>query len=148
VAGRRAERLSAAAALGAETIDTDREAPEEVLAHRPTLPDVAVDCTGSPEVWQRLSHLVRPGGEVLLFGGCAPGVTVTYDAARLHYAEISLVGSFHYTPEEARAAMAMLASGEVDPLPLVTDTGTLSDLPRFLEAHTRGEGIRYGVVSP
>lgn len=148
VAGRRAERLFAAAALGAETIDTDREAPEDALGRGPALPDVAVDCTGSPEVWQRLSHLVRPGGEVLLFGGCAPGVTVTYDAGRLHYAEISLVGSFHYTPEEARAALAMLSSGEVDPLPLVTDTGTLADLPRFLEAQTRGEGIRYGVVSP
>lgn len=148
VAGRRAERLFAAAALGAEMIDTDREAPEDTFARGPSLPDIAVDCTGSPEVWQRLAHLVRPGGEVLLFGGCAPGVTVTYDAERLHYAEISLVGSFHYTPEEARAAMAMLSSGEVDPLPLVTDTGTLSDLPRFLEAQARGEGIRYGVVSP
>lgn len=146
VAGRRAERLLAAAALGADTIDTDREAPEEVLARGGALPEVAVDCTGSPEIWRRLAHLVRPGGQVLLFGGCAPGSQATWDAARLHYSEVSLVGSFHYTPEEAGAAMAMLAAGEVDPLSLLTDTGGLSDLPRFLEAQARGEGIRYGVV--
>ena len=49
-------------------------------------------------------------------------------------------------PEEARAAMAALATGEVDPRPLITNTGSLSDLPGFLEAQARGEGVRYGVV--
>ncbi len=146
VAGRRPERLSAAAALGAEVIDVERENAEEMLRRLPGTPDIAVDCTGTPEVWERLTRLVRPGGLVLLFGGCAPGSTVTYDAERLHYAEISLIGSFHYTPEEARAALASLASGEIDPRPLVTETGPLFDLPRFLEAQARGEGIRYAVT--
>ena len=82
---------------------------------------------------------------MLLFGGCAPGATVTYDAARLHYSELSLIGSFHYTPEEARAAMAALADGSVEPRALVTDSGSLSDLPRFLEAQARGEGLRYAI---
>ena len=147
VAGRRPERLSAAAALGAEVIDVGRESAEEMLRRLPDLPDIAVDCTGASEVWERLARLVRPGGQVLLFGGCAPGSTVTYDAERLHYGEISLIGSFHYTPEEARAALSSLVSGEIDPLPLVTMTGPLSDLPRFLEAQARGEGIRYAVVA-
>ena len=88
---------------------------------------------------------MRPGGRVLLFGGCAPGASVTYDAARLHYAEIALLGSFHSTPEEARQAMALLASGAVDPRPLLTRSGPLSDLPRFLEAQARGEGVRHAV---
>ena len=82
---------------------------------------------------------------MLLFGGCAPGAAVTYDAALLHYSEISLIGSFHYRPEEAREAMRMLSTGEIDPTPLVTDRGPLSDLPRFLAAERRREGIRYAV---
>ena len=57
----------------------------------------------------------------------------------------SLIGSFHYTAEEARAAMAMLGAREVDPRPLVTEAGALSDLPRFLESQQRGEGVRYAV---
>jgi L-iditol 2-dehydrogenase len=138
--GDSAGRLSAARAFGAEAIDLDRDPPNSA-----GLVDAAVDCTGDPEVWQRLADLVAPGGKVLLFGGCAPGATVTWDAARLHYSEISLVGSFHYTPEEARAALAMLASREIDPSPLITERGSLSDLPRFLDAQARREGIRYAV---
>jgi L-iditol 2-dehydrogenase len=96
-------------------------------------------------VWRLLPDLVAPGGRVLLFGGCAPGETVAWDAARLHYSEISLIGSFHYSPDDAREALRMLASGEVDPGPLLADRGGLSDLRRFLAAQRRGEGIRYAV---
>jgi L-iditol 2-dehydrogenase len=145
VAGRRPDRLSLAAGCGAEVLELGRHEPEDLFSRTGTLPEAAVDCTGDPSVWMRLPSLVRHGGRVLLFGGCAPGATVTYDAARLHYSELSLIGSFHYTPQEAHAAMAMLASHEVDPRPLVTEVGSLSDLPRFLEAQSRGDGIRYAV---
>lgn len=139
VAGRGAPRLEAAANFGARVVDVAREPAAGIAA------DAAVDCTGDPRVWELLPSLVRPGGRVLLFGGCAPGASVTYDAARLHYSEISLAGSFHYTPEEARQAMALLSSGEVDPSPLITETGSLSDVPRFLEAQAGGAGIRYAI---
>lgn len=139
--GDSAGRLSAARSFGAGVIDLDSDPPNSA-----GLVEAAVDCTGDPEIWRRLADLVAPGGKVLLFGGCAPGATATWDAARLHYSEISLVGSFHYTPDEARAALAMLASGEIDPTPLVTERGSLSDLPRFLDAQARREGIRYAVI--
>jgi len=135
-----APRLETARAYGAHVIDLERDAPNAA-----GLADVAVDCTGDPEVWRRLADLVAPGGKVLLFGGCAPGTTVSWDAARLHYSEISLLGSFHYTPEEARAAIELLGSGEIDPRPLLSGRGPLADLPRYLEAQRRGEGIRYAV---
>ncbi len=133
-------RLEAARAYGARVIDLDLDAPNSA-----GLAEVAVDCTGDPEVWRRLADLVVPGGKVLLFGGCAPGATVAWDAARLHYSEISLIGSFHYTPAEARDALAILASGVIDPSPLISGRGSLSDLPRFLEAQRERRGIRYAV---
>jgi L-iditol 2-dehydrogenase len=145
IAGRRPDRALLAARLGARFVDLSQAgapAPGDG-AH-----DIAVDCTGDAEVWSKLPGLVRAGGQVLLFGGCAPGTTVTFDAERLHYAEITVSGSFHYTPSDARAALAMLASGEVDPRPLIASRGSLSDLPRFLEAQARGEGVRYAVVAP
>jgi L-iditol 2-dehydrogenase len=145
VAGRRPDRLSLAAGWGAEVLDLGRREPEDLLSRTGALPAAAVDCTGDPAVWMRLPNLVRHGGRVLLFGGCAPGAQVSFDAARLHYGEMSLIGSFHYTPEEARAAMAMLAAREVDPRPLVSEIGALSDLPRFLDAQARNEGVRYAV---
>ncbi|MGH9316115.1 MAG: zinc-dependent alcohol dehydrogenase [Thermoanaerobaculia bacterium] len=141
VAGRRPERLRLAASLGADVLDVAGGAPERFDA------DFAIDCTGETEVWARLPDLVSSGGQVLLFGGCAPGASVTYDATRLHYSEISLLGSFHYTPREAREALAALASGVIDPRPLIAETGRLSDVPRFLEAQRKGQGIRYAVTN-
>ena len=135
-------RLDAARGYGAETVDLARDGDEPLAALAPA---TAVDCTGDPEVWRRLPDLVAPGGRVLLFGGCAPETEVAWSAERLHYAEISLVGSFHSTPADARGALSMLAAGEVDPTPLLTGRGALSDLPRFLAAHAAREGIRYAV---
>src|SRR5262249_13253450 len=139
VAGRRPERLALARKLGAETLDVSAGPPDQFAA------DFAVDCTGSAEIWERLPSLVSPGGQVLFFGGCAPGTRISFDAARLHYSEVSLVGSFHYTPEDARAALKALAGKELDPSPLISDRGGLSEFPRFLEAQKRGDGIRYAI---
>jgi L-iditol 2-dehydrogenase len=139
IAGRRSDRAPLAARYGARFLDVSAGPPEAASF------DVAVDGTGDRTVWERLPALVRAGGRVLLFGGCAPGATVTFDAARLHYSEIALIGSFHYTPAEARASLEALASGAIDPAPLIAERGTLSDLPRFLEAQQRGEGVRYAI---
>src|SRR5262245_29114101 len=113
VAGRRPERLRAAEALGAKTIDLSLVSPAAFFAG--ARPDAAVDATGSPEVWMELPRIVRPGGRVLLFGGCAPGTRVTFDASLLHYSEISLIGSFHYAPADAGEALHLLSSGAIDP---------------------------------
>jgi L-iditol 2-dehydrogenase len=145
VAGRRPERAVLASRFGARFVDLTR-GPGMLGGDTTAPPDIAVDCTGDPAVWELLPQLVRAGGQVMLFGGCAPGATASFDAARLHYAEISVVGSFHYTPAQARAALDMLASGSIDPAPLITARGTLSDLPRFLDAQARGEGVRYAVL--
>ena len=138
IASRRPERAALAERFGARFVDLTRQSP--------AAPDVGVDCTGDAAVWERLAELVRPGGQVLLFGGCAPGARVDFDAARLHYAELALVGSFHYTPADAAAALAALTSGEVDPRPLIAARGRLEDLPRFLDAQARGEGVRYAIA--
>ncbi len=146
LAGRRPERAALASRYGARFVDVAHDGPEALVADEGAPPDIAVDCTGEKAVWELLPGLVRPGGQVLLFGGCAPGATVAFDAARLHYAEIALLGSFHYSPTEASAALDALAAGEIDPRPLVAAHGTLADVPRFLEAQRRGEGVRYAIL--
>ncbi len=151
VAGRRPERAALASAFGADFFRLPGHragASRSSGADGKDLPTdfaAAVDATGDPAVWARLPGHVRPAGRVLLFGGCAPGATAAFDAARLHYGEISLIGSFHSTPAEAAEALRLLASGAVDPALLIAETGSLSDLPRFLEAQARGEGVRYAV---
>lgn len=140
-----AERLAIARGYGAEVLDLTGEGNEAVADAVSGAPTMAVDCTGDPDVWRRLSDLVAPGGRVLLFGGCAPGTEVAFRTERLHYSEISLVGSFHSTPADAQEALRILAAREIDPAPLLTERGALSDVPRFLAAQAAGAGIRYAV---
>src|SRR4030042_6485468 len=64
--------------------------------------DYVFECTGMSEVWEKSVNYVRKGGTVILFGGCKSGTTVTYDTGRLHYDEITLKGTFHYTPSDVK----------------------------------------------
>lgn len=140
-----ADRLAIARGYGAEVLDLARKGDDDIADAAKGAPTMAVDCTGDPDVWRRLPDLVSPGGKVLLFGGCAPGTEVAWAAERLHYSEISLVGSFHSTPADAREALRILAEREIDAAPLLTGRGSLADLPRFLAAQEKREGIRYAV---
>jgi L-iditol 2-dehydrogenase len=106
-----------------------------------------VECVGTPEAWSEAFDRALPGGEVLFFGGCAPGAEVALDAAKIHYGEVRVGGAFHYRPEDVSEALALLASGAIDPEPLFSGEGTLSDLPAFFERMRRSEGIKY-VVRP
>ena len=54
--------------------------------------------------------MVRKGGTVNFFGGCANGTTVALDTQRLHYNEMTLKATFHHTPETVRRAFSLIAS--------------------------------------
>jgi L-iditol 2-dehydrogenase len=137
VVGRGAERLAVAERWGARVVGA---------ADRPRARTV-VECAGTPEAWKEAFDFALPGGEVLFFGGCAPGTEIALDAAKLHYGEVRVGGAFHYRPQDAAEALALLASGAVDPAPLFSGEGGLEDLPVFFDRMRRSEGIKF-VVRP
>lgn len=53
-------------------------------------------------------RIVRDGGRLVLFGGVPRGSTITIDPNRLHYGEISVIGSYNCTVEEANDAAKLL----------------------------------------
>ena len=59
-----------------------------------------------PETWQEAVELVRKGGTVNFFGGCAANTHVTLDTNRIHYSDITLRATFHHTPAICRKALA------------------------------------------
>ncbi len=73
--------------------------------------EIVIEAAGTAEAWERALELVRPGGTVVYFGGREHDATLSVDAYRLHYEELTLRGSFHHTPRHVRAALAFLASG-------------------------------------
>ncbi len=56
--------------------------------------DIAIEAVGVPETWQEAVELVRKGGTVNFFGGCAIGTQVKLDTNRIHYSDITLRATF------------------------------------------------------
>lgn len=98
--------------------------------------DVAIDCTGQQEVWEQLPSVVRPGGVALLFGGLAGGARATFDAATLHYDEVTLLGSFHYTTADVNRAIRILMARHEELSALITHQAPLAQVTAVFERLT------------
>ena len=105
-------------------------------------PDVTIDATGRPEVWEQAMAAVGRGGSVVFFGGCAPGTTVQVDTRRAHYEELTLVGAFHHTPELIRQAVDALETGTIVPDGLLTHRMRLDGVHAALDLMQKGEALK------
>lgn len=105
--------------------------------------DVAVECVGLPEIWERIFSFVRPGGTVHFFGGCKSGSTVTFDTTKMHYGDIRLMSVFHHTPQYFRKALEYIASGEVEVEKLITKTLGLKDVEYAMQEHIAGRAVKF-----
>ena len=109
--------------------------------------DVAVECVGLPEIWERIFECVRPGGTVHFFGGCKSGSTVTFDTTKMHYGDIRLMSVFHHTPKYFRMALDYISSGDVEVEKLITGKITLDKIEWAMEQHIAGKAIKF-LVKP
>ncbi len=105
--------------------------------------DVAVECVGLPEMWERVFSCVRPGGTVHFFGGCKSGSTVTFDTTKMHYGDIKLMSVFHHTPKYFRMALNLIASGDVEVEKLITGELPLDKVEWAMEQHIAGNAIKF-----
>ncbi|MCS6923688.1 MAG: alcohol dehydrogenase catalytic domain-containing protein [Fimbriimonadales bacterium] len=145
VVGRRAERLALAKDLGADaTLLFD--AVDTLPAHTDGGADVVIEATGAKAVWELAPHLAAPGGKVLLYSGLAKGETVSILAERWHYDELTILGSFHFTTEDALHALRRLHEPAFAVERLITDTRPLSEIVQVFEQLDRGEGIKFAIV--
>jgi L-iditol 2-dehydrogenase len=141
------KRLSIASEMGAKTTSTPEEIGEVIQKYTGGLGyDLVVECTGQVEVWQEAVNLVRKGGRVVLFGGCKPGTTVTYQTKRLHYDEITLLGSFHFTPQDVRKAAELITEKRLDLQRLITSEFPLRDIEKVFRLLSEGEGIKFAIL--
>jgi len=109
--------------------------------------DVAVDCTGMPEVWLDAIGTVRSGGLVNLFGGCAPGTSVPLDTQRLHYEEITIKGVYHHHPATFARALELLGDPGFPAGELLSATRPIAALEDALRSMMRKETLKV-VITP
>lgn len=142
------DRRARALRLGAVAV---HEAPREAEAARALAarlgggrgPDLVVEAVGRPDTWRLAVELARPGGTVLLHGGCPVGSLVELPTERIHYSEITLVGSFHHTPETFTRALAMIAAGEIPVDEFLDEAITLDQVRDVLAA---SPGVKHPVM--
>src|SRR5215472_14031170 len=141
-----ARQLGAAHVIQAPTI---RKAVQEARALTPRRQgvDIAIEAVGIPETWQEAVELVRKGGTVNFFGGCAVGTHVTLDTNRLHYSNINMRATFHHTPAICREALDLIASGRFQASAFITGHAHLYELNRVFEKlMNRSSEIKTAIV--
>lgn len=100
-------RRAVARSLGA-TAAVD---PGEASANTDDTFDVAVDAVGAEPTFAACVAAVRPAGTVLALGGWT---SVRTDLSRIVTRELTVIGSFNFTPTTFERSLRMLERGEVD----------------------------------
>jgi L-iditol 2-dehydrogenase len=144
-AGRRPMRLELARCFGLNPVWDVSERPLAEQVSPSEQFDVVIECTGRLEGWQEAFDRTAPGGQVLLFGGVPQGTTFPVDTYRLHYEEVRVMGSFHFSPRDTAQAREHLLSGALELDPLISGTLPLSQFPEAMRRLERGEGIQYAI---
>jgi len=133
---KRDEQVVAAKHFGAEHVVQTTDKPEPIEAVKRLTngrgADLSVECVAQPLGWQWAVEMVRKGGRVNFFGGCAAGTKVELDTNRIHYSEISMKATFHHTPAAGRKAFELLRTGAVHSHDFITGQANLSDLETVL----------------
>jgi L-iditol 2-dehydrogenase len=149
---KRDEQIAAARTFGASEVVQITAVPDPIAAVRALTPhsrgvDIAVEAVATPLAWQWAVDMVRKGGTVNFFGGCAAGTKVELDTNRLHYNNITLRASFHHTPEAARKAFDLIVSGRFRCSDTITSRAPLADLNRvFRRLMNRAGDIKTAII--
>jgi len=141
-----ARQLGAAHVVQAKSI---RKAIKETraLTEKDRGVDIAIEAVGVPEAWEEAVEMVRKGGTVNFFGGCAVGTRVTLDTNRIHYSDITLRATFHHTPAICRNALELIAGGRFQAGAFITGRAHLYELNRVFEKlMNRSSEIKTAIV--
>ena len=134
---KRDSQVFAARRAGANSVVQITSVDDPIQAVRKLTPDgrgcdVVIEAVGRPQAWEWTIEMVRKGGTVNFFGGCANGTTVALDTQRLHYNELTLKATFHHTPETVRKAFALICERKIKGTDYITGEAPLSRLQQVL----------------
>jgi L-iditol 2-dehydrogenase len=134
---KRDSQATAAKRMGAQEVVQITTVKDPIEAIRAITPerrggDVVIEAVGRPEAWEWSTEMVRKGGTVNFFGGCATGTKVQLDTNRLHYSEITLKATFHHTPDTVRRAFGLIAEKKIRSTDYITGEAPLSRLQQVL----------------
>jgi threonine dehydrogenase-like Zn-dependent dehydrogenase len=131
-------RLEVARKLGAASVASDIG---ELAGERF---EIAVDATGVPAVIQAASGLLDRGGRLLVFGVSPAEAAISVSPFRVYNDEITVTGSMAILRSFA-PAVQLIASGVVDPRPLLSEPLPLEEFGEALHRVRTGQGIKWHI---
>lgn len=148
--GRGSEKLQVAQSLGADegisVLEENYFERVRSLTEGGRGPDVVIEVVGQSSTWELATRLVRKGGRVWFYGGCAKGTEVSLDANRIHYEELSLSGVFHHTPKHFGQALQVLAQRKIQVVPLITGQMRLSELGQVFRKNVPENPLKIAII--
>jgi NADPH2:quinone reductase len=138
VVDRVGERLEVARKLGASQAVTDAAALDRERF------EIAVDATGVPEAIEAAIDLLDRGGRMLVFGVSPAEAAIRVSPFRVYNDEITLTGSMAIL-RSFGPAVGLLASGAVDPRPLLSEPLPLDQWGEAVNRVRTGQGIKWHI---
>jgi 2-desacetyl-2-hydroxyethyl bacteriochlorophyllide A dehydrogenase len=142
-----AQRLDVASALGATPVHLTEESPRDVVkrATEGRGVDAAIDAVGHPDALDLAIRLARKAGTVVAIGVYAEPCQVHMGlvwikALTLRTGHANVIG-------HVDRVLGMLASGALDPTPLVTHHMPLDEAPEAYRVYDRREALKI-VLTP
>ena len=102
--------------------------------------DVVFECSGAAPSAQNCLKLVRRRGRYAQVG--LFGKPIVWDLEQICYKEIAVSGSFATVPSSWRKALALLASGQVQTRPLVSNVFPIAEWERAFELFEQRLGLK------
>lgn len=105
--------------------------------------DVAICANPVSATHTQAVELVRKRGKVLLFGGLPKASPMTsLNANRIHYDEISVIGTFSYHPSYHALALETIRRGVVRSEDVITHTFPLDQIDQAFQTAAGGEALK------
>jgi len=136
------DKLKLARSLGAhEAVLAGPDADDVLQAISPLGFDVVIDCTGVPKIVEHMFTHVRSNGKLLFFGVNPPDARIEISPFDVYRKDLEIHGSFalRYTFYDA---FALLESGAVDVLPLLSQRFPIDSFQEALELAGSGEALK------
>lgn len=94
--------------------------------------DVVIEAVGLPQTQEEAVEATRKGAQVLMFGVGKPNQYFQMNTYEVYQKQLTIQGSF-INPNAFEDAIALLASGKVNPLPLISHELELTQVADVLE---------------
>lgn len=105
--------------------------------------DVVITACPVGAVQEQATHLLKPRGKVILFGGLPKdNCHVSFDSNLIHYQELVLYGGYAYGPEVFAKAVDLIVSGKIDASKFVTHILPLKDIKEGINDIKTGAAIK------